>query len=934
MIFIFFFFSFSSLDSSEISLIEKCLNSYLITQEELSFEKKWAIDSTFLLKRVAKSLDQPLWLPLYLDSTIQRADSELTSLRINSSPELILSSPPKTLNNLISIATAFSRELEPLYPPKKERNLSAEEIDYLLYFSPYLFSDEEDTTDDYLKGFLHKEFNQPVKFDSVKIPSDSFFSVVKKIRSKEILTQSISNLKKFSQYLESIRLPFIIKKEKIDCPGVKGKVYHYEENELGKVVIGSEENNTYYEEFSIIIDLGGNDIYQSPNGAIGFFSHPFSAIIDFSGNDFYQSKRPFTFGGSIFGTSILLDLQGNDVYRAPEYSLGSALFGLGALIDYEGDDFYEGKTFTQGAGFYGLGFLFDFGGNDIYRAYNFVQGFGSTFGYGTLIDQSGNDIYYGGGKFYHGPLLPKDFRSFAQGFAMGFRPDASGGIGLLYDKKGNDFYNGDVFSQGTSYWYSLGMLFDGEGNDRYLATEYAQGAGIHLASGILVDRNGNDHYYSRLGPAQGEGHDFSVGILIDKDGDDHYYTSGGQGIGLTNSFGLFLDTKGDDTYLTREKEFGQGWANPSRGFGGIGIFLDLEGEDLYPKDLKPEEITYFFKGFYGAGIDQKGKKEEKEEEEPVGDLANKKIEEVFKGASEWEVGSAKKRVRAYRKELIKRDTLSLKYIFSEKIATRNSLELRAVEEFCESLPEMVKPYLLKFLWDERKEARANVIYLLGKLKMKSAVDSLISALKARRLPNDKVIQNRPRWIISALGDIFKIDSVPPKEDSLQREKISSVILKYIDDKYEPTRITAIVALGKIKEKRTLPYLIKKLSDPIFTCRQAAENAINDFGERAIAEMLSFLKTSTDHLLLRGLISCLGRQIPSLKEGKESEKKKIRKALIPFLSFPKSEIRLATISALANFKDEYTKNLLKNQLEEETDPIVLDKLKTILYGINP
>ncbi|MEO0102087.1 MAG: hypothetical protein ABIK81_00085 [candidate division WOR-3 bacterium] len=929
MLFILFFFSLSSLDSSEIGLIEKCLNSYLITQKELSFEKKWAIDSTFILKKVAKSLDQPLWLPFYLDSTIHRSDSLIDLLP--KSQEISLSSLPEIIKCLINIIHNYRKELVPLYRQEKGQVLSPEELDYLLYLSPYLFSDEEDTTDDYLKGFLHKEFNQSIKFDSLKLPSDSFFVVVKKLDYEEIISQSISHLMRFSHYLKGLKVP----KEKIDCPGVKGKVHYYEENEFGKVVIGSEENNTYYEEFSIIIDLGGNDIYHSPNGAIGFFSHPFSAIIDFSGNDFYQTKRPFAFGGSIFGTSILLDYQGNDVYRASEYSLGSTLFGLGILLDYEGDDFYEGKTFTQGAGFYGLGFLFDFGGNDTYRAYNFAQGFGSTFGYGALLDQSGNDIYYGGGKFYHEPLLPKDFRSFAQGFAMGFRPDAGGGIGLLYDKKGNDFYNGDVFSQGTSYWYSLGMLFDNEGNDQYLATEYAQGAGIHLASGILVDRNGNDNYYSRLGPAQGEGHDFSVGILIDRDGDDHYYTSGGQGIGLTNSFGLFLDAKGDDTYLTREKEFGQGWANPSRGFGGIGIFLDLGGEDLYPKDLKPEEITYFFKGFYGAGIDQKGKKEEKEEEEePVGDLANKKIEEVFKGASEWEVGSAKKRVREYRKELIKRDTLSLKYIFSEKIATRNSLELRAIEEFCESLPEKVIPYLLKYLWDERKEARANVIYLLGKLKVKFAVDSLISALKGRRLPNGKIIHNRPRWIISALGDIFKIDSVPPKEDSLLREKVLSVILKYLNDKYEPTRITATVALGKIKEKKTLPYLIKTLSDPIFTCRQAAENAINDFGKGAITELLFFLKPSANHLLLRSLISCLGRQITTLKEEEENEKKKIRKALIPFLSFPKSEIRLATISALSNFKDEYTKNILKNQLAEETDPIVLDKLKVILYGINP
>jgi HEAT repeat protein len=62
---------------------------------------------------------------------------------------------------------------------------------------------------------------------------------------------------------------------------------------------------------------------------------------------------------------------------------------------------------------------------------------------------------------------------------------------------------------------------------------------------------------------------------------------------------------------------------------------------------------------------------------------------------------------------------------------------------------------------------------------------------------------------------------------------------------------------------------------------------------------------------------------------EEEKKRVRKALLPFLSSPEREIRLVTISALSNFKDEYTKGILKEKLEEETDPIVIDQLKSLL-----
>ena len=94
----------------------------------------------------------------------------------------------------------------------------------------------------------------------------------------------------------------------------------------------------------------------------------------------------------------------------------------------------------------------------------------------------------------------------ALGFAIGARPRAGGGIGVLYDRSGNDFYNAEIYAQGTSYWYSLGMLIDERGQDIYNATQYAQGAGVHLSIGYLCDGAGDDSYHSRFGPGQGGAH--------------------------------------------------------------------------------------------------------------------------------------------------------------------------------------------------------------------------------------------------------------------------------------------------------------------------------------------------------------------------------------------------------------------------------------------
>ena len=160
--------------------------------------------------------------------------------------------------------------------------------------------------------------------------------------------------------------------------------------------------------------------------------------------------------------------------------------------------------------------------NDIYLCARQSQGFASTFGAGLLYDQTGNDIYRAGGHYLHPPLLPNDFQSLSQGFSIGFRPRAAGGVGILIDEEGNDFYDAEVYAQGTSYWYSIGLLFDGAGNDRYLATQYAQGAGVHLSVGSLWDRGGDDHYVAQLGVTQGTAHDLSVGLLIDESGNDYY----------------------------------------------------------------------------------------------------------------------------------------------------------------------------------------------------------------------------------------------------------------------------------------------------------------------------------------------------------------------------------------------------------------------------
>lgn len=926
-----------SLGEREREYLHQALRGLSIEPHELGFEKKWAIDTLFRVPVVDRMLDRPLELPGYGDSSARIMEelkedpvSLLSFMALESGVKIRPDDTRRTRSELLRLKRGFEAELkglpEELASPlgwllaglkfgdealrDAIKELSSEELDHLLLEAPVLWGDEDDSTDDHLKGELHREFG--VKVDTTyKLELDTLLGYAKRFDISALVRAGIGALISVVEARTEIAGldPTQFQKLEHSHPEIEGSILYYAETELGKVVIGGDQDNRYRDDYALILDLGGDDWYQGRvGGAVGVLGSSASLLLDLSGDDRYDSEKLFNLGSGLFGVGILHDLTGDDSYQGFHYTQGSGLFGIGVLLDDGGDDIYDAGYFAQGAAHFGLGLLKDRGGNDSYRAYSWAQGMGSTRGYGSLADHKGNDSYYTGGRYLHYPLLPHDHRSFAQGFGMGFRPDASGGIGFLYDGMGNDSYDVEVYGQGTSYWYSLGILFDKAGNDRYSAVKYAQGAGIHLSVGLLIDRTGDDSYYSRHGPGQGEGHDLSVGMLIDKSGNDSYQISGGQGIGLTNSFGLFIDSKGEDLYTTTEP-LGQGSANPARGYGGAGIFLDLGGKDSYPRSGLSDNSIWWFQGHYGVGLDlafEPEPEEEVPELEPV--TPPRPIEEVFKEASLWEVGEAIPRVRRGRKELIERGGEAIPYICKEKLSTKSGLELRAIEELAKALPDSILPCLYKGLSDERARVRANSIYLLGKIGRDETVDSLLKALKDPR--------NRPRWAISALGE-------------MKATRVAPILTPYLKTQDEPTRLAAAKALSELKHPETASALIKALNDEYFTVRLAAENAIVALGDTAISPLLSALETAQETPAVH-IISALGRIAETLDpESSRRERILIKEPLLARLKAPNPAIRGAAVEALGRFKDEMIKETLRQYEASELDDSVRARYRQTL-----
>lgn len=389
--------------------------------------------------------------------------------------------------------------------------------------------------------------------------------------------------------------------------------------DAGPVVIGGPGRTVYTGAVALAVDLGGDDVWLNNAGG-STNAIPVAVAVDRSGADTYRGNVSCQGAGRL-GAGVLLDLQGDDVYEARRLSQGCGLAGVGLLRDRAGDDRYNASAYHAGAALFGIGVLADDAGDDRYAANLYSQGFGATKGMGLTIDASGSDTYYASGKHPSSYGTPGVYRGMSQGFGIGFRSFAAGGIGTLLDLGGNDHYVAGNFSQGGGYFLSLGILHDAFGDDRYDASRYNQGFGVHSAAGILLDDAGDDRYRCEVAANQGSAWDLGVGWLVDGAGDDRYEAHGlSQGGSSQNGFSVLLDLGGKDDYFARGNGQGFGGATEyggGRGAKNLGILMDAGGgKDAYNKDgrkngeTRVDEKGGVFADLEGGLADREGAEEE------------------------------------------------------------------------------------------------------------------------------------------------------------------------------------------------------------------------------------------------------------------------------------------------------------------------------------
>ena len=253
-----------------------------------------------------------------------------------------------------------------------------------------------------------------------------------------------------------------------------------------------------------VVDKAGNDSYESGLFCQGAGVCGLGLCHDRDGNDTYRAGGWAQGFGGIMGMGWLLDESGNDLYyaggRVPDcerhkehflsmaqgFAMGvrpSGGGGIGLLVDLAGNDTYRADVFGQGVSYwYSVGMLIDIEGHDTYSIHDYGQGSGIHLSSGLLYDSAGNDVYTG--------------HSLSQGNAHDFA------VGVMIDKKGNDIYTADHYSQGRAINNSFALMCDGAGNDSYFArkNEQCQGRGQRNSDrgygslSVLMDLSGKDTY--------------------------------------------------------------------------------------------------------------------------------------------------------------------------------------------------------------------------------------------------------------------------------------------------------------------------------------------------------------------------------------------------------------------------------------------------------
>ena len=232
------------------------------------------------------------------------------------------------------------------------------------------------------------------------------------------------------------------------------------------------------------------------------------------------------------------------------------------VLDVGGDDDYE---FLARGDMHTISVLLDHGGNDRYATdAPGADPSSATLGYGVLWDTEGDDRYHGAEQAQASALFGAALLVDGGGsnrFVAGSRSQAHaiGGLAVLVSAGGDDEFTAQTYSQATGGPRGVAVLVDTGGNDRYTLGNVP----LVRPSPQLPDRNtsmGQGAGYGMRGVfLDGRSTTGGIGLLLDLGGNDRYDAQVfAQGVGYYEGLGMLLDDGGNDRFESAWYAMGAG----------------------------------------------------------------------------------------------------------------------------------------------------------------------------------------------------------------------------------------------------------------------------------------------------------------------------------------------------------------------------------------
>ena len=187
------------------------------------------------------------------------------------------------------------------------------------------------------------------------------------------------------------------------------------------------------------------------------------------------------------GMGTLIDLRGNDLYESANWSLGCGYwYGMGFVWDGGGDDVYRSANWTQASGaHFCIGALIDEGGDDQHLVTGYQSagiGFGHDFTIALLLNKGGNDLY----------KIRNDGLGYAINMSQIFFFDTDGedryitGGGHNYGQNNFTQYNPPIIGAFQVLYANQICLFaDVGGRDRYTLLNFE--SGVEIPDSLMQD---------------------------------------------------------------------------------------------------------------------------------------------------------------------------------------------------------------------------------------------------------------------------------------------------------------------------------------------------------------------------------------------------------------------------------------------------------------